>query len=404
MKNKNIFKKIIFHVDVNSAYLSWEAVYRLDKGSKIDLRKIPSIVGGDPKHRRGVVLAKSIPAKTFGIKTGEPVFSALRKCAYIKIVPPNHSLYSFYSNKMMDILKEYTCLIEKFSIDECFMEFNNISYNEVLKKANKIRNHIKSKLGFTVNIGISTNKLLAKMASDFKKPDKVHTLFKEEIKYKMWNLKIENLFMVGKATVPKLHKLNIYTIGDLANYDLEIIREKFKKHGVLIWNYANGIENSKLNANRKINVKSISNSVTTPKDIYTKKEAYTILNSIAENVTSKLLKGKYFCQTISVTIKNNNFINYSKQKKLDNPTNSINDILKVTYKLFQESWKKEPIRLLGITLSNLSKDRVYQISLFEDKDTKKSIKIQEVIENINSKYGDKFITRAEELLKNNVKD
>ncbi len=241
--------RIVFHIDVNSAFLSWSAVDYLSKGEKIDLRKIPSIVGGDETKRHGVVLAKSISAKKYGIETGEPIVKAKKKCADILVIPPSFSVYSKYSKAMFKLLEEYTPIIQKFSIDECFLDLTG--KKQYLKLAYIIKDRIKKELGFTVNMGISNNKLLAKMASDFEKPDKIHTLFPCDIKNKMWPLPVEDLFMVGKATLPKLNGMNIYTIGDLAKYDLTFLKYKFKNYGELLWNNANGIDNSKVETAKK---------------------------------------------------------------------------------------------------------------------------------------------------------
>jgi phosphoglycerol geranylgeranyltransferase len=224
-------KRLIFHIDVNSAYLSWEAVYRLQQGAEIDLRTIPSVVGGDVESRHGIVLTKSIPAKKYGIQTGETLFTARQKCPDLVVVPPHYELYMLCSNAMVNILKEYTPTIQRYSVDECFLDFTSMEnfYEDPVELAYTIKDRIRNELGFTASVGISNNKLLAKMGSDIKKPDAVITLFPIEIKDKMWPLPVEDLFMVGRATLTKLHNLNIFTIGDLANFDLKILKEKLKK-------------------------------------------------------------------------------------------------------------------------------------------------------------------------------
>lgn len=235
-------RRYIFHVDANSAYLSWEAVYRLQQGDSLDLRTVPSVVGGDPKTRHGIVLTKSIPAKKFNIQTGETLWSAVQKCPNLIIVPPDYGLYRQCSDSMVEILREYSPLVQRFSVDECFVDFSGMGLlsNDPVASAHEIKDRIKTELGFTVNIGVSTNKLLAKMASELKKPDLEHTIFPEEVPTKMWPLNIEELFMVGRATSKKLRSRGIKTIGDPANFKLEWIRSFLKSHGVLIWHYANG--------------------------------------------------------------------------------------------------------------------------------------------------------------------
>lgn len=255
---------LVFHIDVNSAYLSWEATYRLQQGETLDLRTIPSVVGGDETSRHGIVLAKSIPAKKYNIKTGETLHDARIKCPELVIVPPRYWLYMKCSSAMHKILYEYTPIIQRFSVDESFLDFSNMEnlYTDYIRLAETIKERIKVELGFTVNIGISNNKLLAKVASDLKKQDRIHTLFPHEIRKKMWPLTVEDLFMVGRATAPKLHKLNINTIGDLANYDVNILKNILKSHGEVIWNYANGIDNSQVRKSNYIEMKGIGNSTT----------------------------------------------------------------------------------------------------------------------------------------------
>ena len=381
--------RIIFHIDVNSAFLSWEAVYRLQQGEKIDLRKISSVIGGDEKNRHGVVLAKSTLAKNFGIKTGESLFSAKQKCPELVVIPPRHDLYMLCSSSMIELFKEYTPIIEKFSIDECFLDFTAMEnlYESPIKLAYEIKDRIRQELGFTVNVGISNNKLLAKMASDFKKPDKVHTLFPEEIQEKMWMLPIEDLYMVGKATVPKLNDLNIFTIGDLANYDLHIIKDKFKSYGTIIWNYANGIESSIIERNNSVKMKSISNSTTLASDIKDKEKLHLVILSLAENVGTRLRNAENFCTNISIGIKNEKFNYYSKQRKLNLPMDSTTKIAKIACELLDEVWKGEPVRLLSVSVSELCANESSQTSLFDDKDINKNKVLDSVIDEIRNKYG-----------------
>lgn len=386
MKNR-----IIFHIDVNSAYLSWEAVYRLQHGEKIDLRKIPSVVGGDERKRHGIVLAKSIPAKEYGIVTGESLYSARQKCPNLTIVPPNYERYLKASNSMLSLLNEYSPLIQRFSIDEVFMDCSHLEDN-FLKIAYEIKERIKKELGFTVNIGISTNKLLAKMASDFKKPDKVHTLFPEEIEEKMWPLPVGKLFMIGVKTQKKLNNRGIYTIGQLAKLDREYIYAWLKKPGLLIWKYANGIENSEVK-NTSYAVKSIGNSTTTSYDVDNKKEAYMFLLAISEMVGMRARDLNLSGRVVSVSLKDNDFFSYSHQKKLNTATNSTKTIYETSKKLFNEMWNKKPIRRFNITLSELSSNEFCQLSLLEDYDEKEE-KLNRAIDKIRYKYGYNSIIRS----------
>ncbi|TDT51354.1 DNA polymerase Y family protein [Fonticella tunisiensis] len=388
--------RIIFHIDVNSAYLSWTSVYNLQHGDTLDLRMVPSVVGGDPRSRHGIVLAKSIPAKKYGIQTGEPLFSARQKCRDLIIVPPMYDLYIRSSNAMVEILREYTPYIQRFSIDECFLDFagtENI-YKDYIELAYKIKDRIREDLGFTVNVGISTNKLLAKVASDLEKPDKVHTLFPHEIREKMWPLPVENLFMVGRATLPKLNKMNIYTIGDLANHDVEILKASLKSHGVLIWNYANGIEDSEVRSCNLPEVKGVGNSTTTSFDVADRKTAHMVLLSLVETASMRLRNLGNCCRLVSVSLKTSSFVNYSHQRKLLTPTNSTRKIAETAYNLFDEIWRGEPIRHLGVYLSELCSSEFYQISFLDDEDTEKSSRLDKAIDAIRLKYGPKAVMRS----------
>lgn len=392
----NSNKKIVFHIDVNSAFLSWEAAYRLQQGEKIDLREISSVVGGNEESRHGIVLAKSIPAKKFSIKTGEPLFTARQKCPELVVVPPRHNIYMQCSDSLVKILEDYTPVIQRYSIDECFLDFTNMKhiYTDIIKLANDIRERVKRELGFTVNIGISNNKLLAKMASDFKKPDKVHTLFPEEIKSKMWPLPIEDLFFVGRATLPKLNKLNIFTIGDLANYDLNIIKNIFKSHGVMIWNYANGIDNSEVRKSNRVETKSIGNSTTLPFDVKDKETAHKILLSLAETVGMRLRKSQNCCKLVAIYLRDADFISYSHQIKLYCPTDSTKIVSRICFQLFDECWKYKPLRSLGVSVGELCSNDFCQSSIFDDPNLEKNRSIDKAMDSIRSKYGNNSVIRG----------
>ncbi len=383
--------RIIFHIDVNSAYLSWEAAYRLQHGSEIDLREIPSIVGGDQEKRHGIVLAKSIPAKKYNIVTGESIYSALQKCPELIIVSPNYERYINASNAMMNILKEYSPNIQRYSIDEAFLDYSN-EEKHWIDTSYEIKDRIKNELGFTVNIGVSSNKLLAKMASDFKKPNNVHSLFPYEIKDKMWPLPVEELFMVGSRTKTKLNNRGIFTIGELANLDKDYIYSWLKKPGLLIWEYANGIDNSMVRRD-PLPVKSIGNSTTTAFDVDTRKEAYMILLALSEKVGMRIRDINQCGYVISIALKNYSFYSYSKQIKLDIPTDCTNDIYKTAKKLFDELWQGEPLRHLSLSISQLISNDFYQMSLFEKRNEKEEI-LDRTIDNIRSKFGQYSIYRS----------
>lgn len=392
-------RQVVFHIDANSAYLSWEAVYRLQHGAKVDLRKIPAVVGGNEENRHGIVLAKSIPAKAYNIKTGETLYSARQKCPSLVVVPPNYGLYMKCSNAMYEILQEYSPYVQRFSVDECFLlypeECLTEKYGEAEAAAYHLKERIKNELGFTVNIGVSTNKLLAKMAGELKKPDLVHTIWPEEIKTKLWPLPVEELFMVGRATKPKLHLMGIRTIGDLAQSDPKYLEQGLKSHGLLIWRYANGIDNSQFGGQRPF-IKGIGNSTTTAFNVEDQATAYCFLLSLTEMVAYRLRQARACCRLVAISLKDNSFNYCSHQRKFTTATDSTQVIYKAACRLFDELWQKrqKPLRQLGVRVSELTWDSHLQLSLFNYQDVEKQQALDVAIDNIRRKYGPESIIRS----------
>ncbi|MCI8310576.1 MAG: DNA polymerase IV [Clostridia bacterium] len=389
----------ILHIDVNNAFLSWTAVEMLKNGEKIDIRTIPAIIGGDETRRAGIVLAKSMLAKRAGVSTGETIYSAKRKCPNLKVYPGlEYRKYQEYSNKLYNMLLEYTDKIERFSIDECFMDMTEYLMRDTLvNKAYEIKERIKNEFGFTVNVGVAHNKLLAKMASDFEKPNKVHTLFDNEIENKMWHLPISELFMLGKKSVPKLNNMKIRTIGDLAKADKREIVNKFGKHGLLMWEYANGIDGSEVVYIRE-KPKSIGNSVTLPMDIREKEKLEEILLALTEQVTYRLRKQNQVASVVNVQLRTKDFKDISHQKRLEVAISNTKEIYVCAKKLLDEMFiQGMAIRLIGMRVDNLTdKDKV-QLSLFDNKDNKKQDNLDSAIDKLKEKYGDNLITRAGKL-------
>lgn len=398
-----MYQNLIFHVDVNSAFLSWEAAYQVHVlGEKNDLRLIPSAVGGDIKKRHGIILAKSIPAKKYNIQTGESIMEALTKCPDLVLVPPHYDLYEKCSQDLLSILKEFAPSVEQYSIDEAYLDMTGTDslYGSPVTIANIIKNKIKTELGFTVNIGISTNKLLAKMASDFKKPDLVHTLFPSELPTKMWPLPIRDLFFVGRATEKKLLTLGIVTIGDLACTDPSVLKAHLKKHGELIYHYANGIDNTCVDSNTHVN-KGYGNSITISRDITDYESAYHVLLSLCETVCARLRAHNVSVKLVSIEIKDFNFNHSSHQKTLLSATNITNEIYSVACELLKEHWDcSVPLRQLGVRTSMISNNNIRQLNIFDmnGNDTfcqyEKLQKLDTAIDTIREKYGDDSIIRA----------
>lgn len=359
--------KIIFHIDVNSAYLSWSALEKLHNGSDTDLRTIPAIVGGDMAKRHGVVLAKSIPAKAYGIVTGEPIVNAMRKCPNLVLEPPDHELYSRRSRELMTLLSDICPDIEQVSVDECYMDYTSVSgqYPSPEAAAHMIKDRVREQLHFTVNVGVSDRKVLAKMASDFRKPDLVHTLYSYEIQEKMWPLPVSSLFMCGHSSVEVLRKLEILTIGDLAHTDRSILEAHLKSHGALLWEYANGIDDSEV-AVVRADAKGIGNSTTLSRDAEDSDTAHLVLLSLAESVARRLREAGQCCLMVSVEIKYNTFRKASHQTTLFTPTSQTDLIYRTACDLFDELWDGTPVRLLGLRSSKLcSAGEPVQMSLFD---------------------------------------
>lgn len=397
-------EQIIFHIDVNSAYLSWTAVEQLKNGAEVDLRTIPAIIGGNQESRHGVVLAKSPLAKKYGIRTGEPVAQAFRKCPDLVMAPPNHKMYQEYSRRLMEFLQTYTPDIEQVSVDECFMDFTGISYLYLspVEAAFEIKDAVYEKFGFTVNIGISVNHLLAKMASDFEKPNKVHTLFPKEIPVKMWPLPISELYMAGRSSVEVLNKLEIRTIGELAKADPNLLELHLKSHGRTLWEFANGIDHEKVRRGHVEN-KGIGNSTTLAKDAVTEEEAKKVLLWLAESVGGRLRKEKQRAGMMSVEIKYHTFQTFSHQKQLETASNADQVIYKAACELFGELWNREPIRLLGIRTSKLQDESApVQMSIFDFQtkqeeqsvENQKHQKLDKALDVIRKKYGEDAVKKG----------
>lgn len=388
-------KKQILHIDVNNAFLSWSAVERLKNGEKLDIRTIPSIIGGDEQQRKGVVLAKSNIAKQFGIQTGEPIYFARKKCPDLQVFQGDFKVYYKYSNALYNLLLEYTDKIERFSIDECFLDMTGYvtKGKKLIDIAYEINKRVKEEFGFTVNIGISENKLLAKMASDFEKPDKVHTLWKEEIEQKMWNLPVAELFMVGRKSLPKLQKMGMKTIGDLAKKEEKELIKVFGKYGRMIWEYSNGIDLSEVNYEEE-KPKGIGNSITLPYDYINIEKLEEVLLALVEQVTYRLRHHNLLANVVNVQIKTSEFKVLSHQRKLDFPTDSTKIIQEMAKKLLKEIHKNTPVRLIGLRVDQLVEKEQMQLSLFENTENEKQKKIDTVVDSLKEKYGYEFITRA----------
>ena len=360
-------RRVIFHIDVNSAFLSWTAVQLMQSGHQ-DIRLVPSVVSGDPSDRRSIITAASIPAKKIGIKTAEPVTMALRKCPDLVVVKGDWEWYRRCSEGFIEICRKYSPVLQQFSIDECFIDMSLRNWGEdPVDVATRLKDEVKSALGFTVNIGIGSNKLLAKMASEFEKPDKVHTLWEEEVQEKMWPLDVRELLWVGKKTEEKLKMYGIRTIGDLASRSVgSLTRLVGKKFASQLHENANGRDDSPVETEVP-EAKSISAERTFSNDIGTEKDVDRALFNVACIVAHRMRRADFYTSCVSVFLKYKDFSVVQRQHQISQPTNITAIILNEARALIRDIWDGEsPIRQIGLGVSKLSHESAVQMSLFED--------------------------------------
>ena len=416
-------ERCIFHVDVNSAFLSWSAVKRLREDPEaVDLRKIPSAVGGDVETRHGIITARSIPAKKLGIKTAEPVVKALQKCPDLVLVKSDFKTYREYSHEFIKILRKHAPVVQQASIDEAYLDFTGTKVaSDPCKEAAAIKDEIRDSLGFTVNVGISVNKLLAKMASDFEKPDKIHTLYPVEIKKKMWPLPIGDLYGCGKRTASKLENYGIRTIGEAAVTPLEVLISILGDNaGAYIYESANGISDSPVSEEER-DAKSYSNESTISVDVDEKNfetVGLPVVHELAESVARRLARDGVFAGTIEASVKTDDFRRRSHQRKLINSTNDANLIEKTAIGLLEEMLKGDEglfakgfkVRLIGVGGTNLDRQEYRQMTLFDlmkgnsislsdemkkpDEGEERRAKLRKMMNDINSRYGEDAVFKG----------
>ena len=362
-----MLRRIIFHIDVNSAFLSWTAVKRVQEGLP-DIREVPSVVSGDPSDRRSIITAASIPAKKLGIKTAEPVSMALRKCPSLVIVRGDWEWYRRCSEGFIGICRSYSPVLQQFSIDECFLDMSfRCAGEDPVAVATRLKDEIHSRLGFTVNVGIGSNKLLAKMASDFEKPDKVHTLWLDEVPLKMWPLGVRDLLWVGKKTEERLVSSGIKTIGELAHLGMESLTGLVgRKFAWQLHENANGRDDSPVETEVP-EAKSCSAERTFPEDLSDPKDIDKALFKVACIVAHRIRKDGFRASTVSMFIKYKDFSVAQKQCRTHQPTDVTAVILGEARRMLSEVWDgATPIRQVGIGVSKLTHEKTEQMSLFED--------------------------------------
>ena len=392
--------RVIFHVDANSAFLSWTAAYRVKVlGESLDLRDVPSVIAGDKASRHSIILAKSTPAKKYGIHTGEPLFQALEKCPDLIVAPPDYGLYVEASRHFVQMLRQFSPMVQQYSIDEAWVDMTGTQriFGSPRLAAEKMRQRIFDELGFTVNVGISSNKLLAKMAGDFEKPNKVHTLFPDEVERKMWPLPVRDLFLVGSATEKKLKGLGIYTIGDLANAELSVIKKRLGKYGETVWHYANG-RNAEMVTPEPEENKGYSNSTTTADDVVSYAQAHQVILSLCETVAMRMRRDGKFGRCISIHLRTHEFHHFSHQTVLHGATNITTELFEAASRIFDEAWDGQtPLRQLGVQVTHLTSQPYQQYDLFSGLSPvqyERKLRLDETVDSLRDRFGEDIIRRA----------
>ena len=390
---------IIFHVDVNSAYLAWSAVWELKHGIDRDIRNIPSVVAGNPESRRGVVLAKSQPAKKYGIITGESLFTAFAKYPELVVVQARFKEYSKASDDMAKILSRYSPVLERYSIDECFLDMGTLKRTEAVRKAHKIRQEILDTLGFTVNVGIGANKLTAKMASDFQKPNQVHSLFPDEIKTKFHPLPIEELFMVGPALAKKLRNINISTIGDLASFDPEFLFKQFGKMGLTIWRFARGVDDTPVHPEGSQETKGMGHSTTLAEDLTKRDDCHQTIQSLLNTLVERLQNAHFHTTCVAVHYTTSDFKTRRRQRMLSQQTDSYDLLYQVSCELFDDIWEDQPLRKIGVSFTQLRSNKIIQLSMLNMEEHQKQNRLEDTLIKIRKRFGEDALIRGNSIIK-----
>lgn len=389
-------KRIIFHIDQNCYFASVEMI------SHPEYRNVPMAVVGDQEARHGIVLAKNELAKKAGIKTAEAIWQAKAKCPDLVLAPAHHEKYEFYSMKLRELYYNYTDRVEPFGLDECWLDMTDCckDFDDAVRVADSIREKVKENFSLTCSVGISFNKIFAKLGSDYKKPDAT-TLFSDlDWKEKIWPLPADDLLFVGKSTMARLRKINVRTIGDLARTDKDYIIRYLGKAGEMLWNYANGLDDSPVaEAGRKREIKSVGNSTTTATDMTSDAAVQRTLHMLSESVAERLRKHKLKGTVIQIEVRDRDLERYEKQKILFEPTDNAGVIYRAAKELFENSWEwKKGIRSIGVRCSKvIPADQGTQISIFSNEEERaRTSKLDKVIDDINRRYGKGVISSAAE--------
>jgi len=386
--------RVILHSDLNNFYASVECLYRPE------IRDKPVAVCGDPAARHGIVLAKNYLAKATGIKTGEVIWQAKQKCPYLVVIPPNFPLYLRFSRLARLIYADYTDQVESFGLDEAWLDVTGSQhiYGDGLKIANEIRERVKAEMGVTVSVGVSYNKIFAKLGSDMQKPDATTVISRDNFKQMVWPLPAGDLLYVGHATKRKLARYGINTIGDIANTDRKFLKSSLGKWGEVLWAFANGYDNSPVIAmGEETLIKSIGNSITTPRDLKTDEDVQMIFYVLSESVAARMREHGFKCRTVQITVRNSLLFSFTVQGKLNRPTNLSADLAAKAVALFREHYNWEnPIRSIGLRGCDLlAADTHEQLCLFADEDKwLKQERLELTVDELRRRFGHFSVQRA----------
>ena len=397
-------ERTILHSDINNCYANIELLHRPE------LRGKPLAVGGDPEARHGIILAKDQLAKKVGVKTGMALWQAKKICPDIIIVPPRMDLYLRFSKMIHEIYADYTDLQESFGIDESWLDVTDSCSlkGDGLTIAKEIRTRIRNELGITVSIGVSWNKIFAKLGSDYKKPDAITVIDKSNYKNIVWPLPAEELLYVGRATKRKLNNYGIYTVGQLAVADTKLLKTMLGKMGIVLSIFANGEDRTPVSKeNTSPPIKSIGNSTTTPRDLLNNTDIGIVIQILAESVSARLRENGFICNGIEISVRDNELMCFTRQRKLYSPTDITNEIAESAMSLFVDSYKwRRPIRSIGVrAISLMNKKYPMQCDIFKSELVRdKYMKIDRVIDDIRNRFGVYSIQRGMMLCDKNLSE
>ena len=382
----------ILHVDMNNFYASVETLYAPQ------YRDVPMAVAGDKESRHGIILAKNMLAKAKGVQTAEPIWQAMRKCPGLQLVPPHHERYAYFSQLAKKIYQDYTDRVEAFSLDECWLDVygSGLLFGDGRRIAETIRQRVKAELGLTVSIGVSFNKIFAKLGSDYKKPDAVTEFGRREMEEIIWNMPCSDLLLVGPSTEKTLRRYGLHTIGDIARMEPGVMRSLLGRMGETLWVYANGLDDSPVqNVNAQEDPKTIGNSTTLPRDLTTDQEVRETLYSLAETVAARLRRHRMRAQEVQITVRSSDFQEIQRQKRLPGAARDSATLYQAAWELYKKENKSWAVRLLGLRAGRLIREDEEQVSFFEDGDSRKRReRLEDAVDRVRESYGSESLRRA----------